>query len=60
MSGQLSPAEKVVELRQTLAQLIVETDNQRLTSRSRRALEAEVRTVMEELAAFLDHLDPIR
>lgn len=51
---------RVAELRQTLGQLMEEAANQSLSTANRRALEAEIRAVMDELSEFLGNLDPIR
>lgn len=51
---------RVAELRQTLGQLMEEAANQSLSTANRRALEAQIRAVMDELSEFLGQLDPIR
>lgn len=50
----------VAELRQTLDKLTKQAGAAELPTRKRRLLEAEIRLVIDELATFLNHLDPIR
>lgn len=50
----------VASLRETLAQLTARSGKDSLTSRARRDLEKEIRTVIDELGKFLNDLDPIR
>jgi Eco29kI restriction endonuclease len=50
----------IAELRQTLDRLLTETDKPSLSVNARKALEVEIRKVINELGQFLNELDPIR
>jgi hypothetical protein len=50
----------VAELRRNLDRLHAEIDKPSLSTLARRGLEGEVRKVIDELAVFLNQLDPIR
>lgn len=50
----------VTDLRRTLDRLHAEIDKPALSATARRGLEGEVRKVIDELALFLNELDPIR
>lgn len=50
----------IAQLRTNLDQLVAETTSVTLTTNRRRALEREIRGVIEELGSFLNTLDPIR
>lgn len=50
----------VTDLRKTLDRLHAEIDKPALSATARRGLEGEVRKVIDELALFLNELDPIR
>lgn len=53
-------ASAIQELRQTLEKLTAQTAVGELTAHKRRALEREIRSVIGELGALLNSLDPIR
>jgi hypothetical protein len=50
----------VADLRRTLERLLAETNKPSLTAAARRALESEIREVIDGLSKFLNDLDPIR
>ncbi|AEG49665.1 Restriction endonuclease, type II, Eco29kI [Sphingobium chlorophenolicum L-1] len=54
------PQSAIAELRANLDQLIEQTTSATLSTPRRRALEKEIRSVIEELGSFLNTLDPIR
>lgn len=60
MSRTPAPAFPATELRQTLERLTSEVTTLQASPRRRKALEAEIRSVIEELGQFLNTLDPIR
>jgi hypothetical protein len=61
MSGKSADTAVIVgHLRETLERLIAQSGKAALTSRARRALEGEIRNVIDELGQFLNDLDPIR
>ncbi|GEO80604.1 Eco29kI family restriction endonuclease [Pararhodospirillum oryzae] len=60
MSAKSGPSTSIIEeFRQTLRRLVVETDKPALKTLARKALESEIRGIMEELGDFLTDLDPI-
>lgn len=61
MSRPPKPAQlPVVELRETLDRLVVQASTTKLSMPRRRALEVEIRRVIDDLGLLLNTLDPIR
>ncbi|PZP11861.1 MAG: restriction endonuclease, partial [Sphingomonas hengshuiensis] len=61
MSRKPTPAPSpIAELRANLDQLVAQTTSGSLSTPRRRALDKEIRGVIEELESFLNTLDPIR
>jgi hypothetical protein len=60
MSRATAPEFPAAELRQTLERLTAEVATLQASPRRRKKLEAEIRSVIEELGQFLNTLDPIR
>lgn len=50
----------IADLRANLDQLVARTESTTLTTQRRRALDKEIRGVIEQLESFLNTLDPIR
>jgi Eco29kI restriction endonuclease len=50
----------IVDLRQTLERLTAEAQSAKLSVPKRKALEVEIRAVIDDLGAFLNTLDPIQ
>src|SRR5690349_5189226 len=52
--------EIVASLQESLGLLIEKSDKKSLTPRARRALEEQIRIIIDQLAQFLNDLDPVR
>ncbi|WP_375292547.1 Eco29kI family restriction endonuclease [Sphingomonas melonis] len=60
MSRKPTPSSPIAELRANLDQLVEQATSTELSSQRRRALDKDIRGVIEELESFLNTLDPIR
>ena len=60
MGRSAGPNPSIEELRQALSKLISDAQNMSLSSSRRRRLQADVRAAIDDLADFLNELDPIR